>query len=472
MIAYRAARRASVRILSFVTFIVAVDIAKANEQPPAPPNANAYELRYKLATGDVVRYDVKHRASIRSTIDQTTQEAQTKTDSVKLWKITDVLPNGDIEVMNVVESVHMLNQLPDRDPTEYDSRQDKTPPPGFEDAARAVGVPLSVVRMTPAGEVLRRDVKVRQQNVEEDGPIVLRLPDKPVTIGETWDEPFDVKVSLENGSTKAVQTRRRHKLTGVKSGIATIEVTYQVLSPIDPFIETQLVQRLMDGEVKFDIEAGRVDEPENGYRQAHPWLCRPHQQHALRHAHGGKARERDSRGGRTEANGTSRCRIPTPPRRSRHRSPGRHVHTRTSRSTSRQRQTQGVKAIAANRGRESSNRVEIERRSSCERRGFQNSLSTPDPFSLTTNKVVGSRVCVRVLECVEILCRCGSWAAVEDSRPGDYGPSTSCTSTMSCTPPANHSPSGPAARCEPPTITMRSPLRGVAQRGTPTRRRA
>jgi hypothetical protein len=152
----------------------------------------------------------------------------------------------------------MVNQLPDREPTEYDSRQDKTPPPGFEDAARAVGVPLSVVRVTPAGTVLRRDVKVRQQNVEEDGQIVLRLPDKPVSIGETWDESFDVKVSLENGGTKAVQTRRRHKLTDVKSGIATIEVTYQVLSPIDPFIETQLVQRLMDGEVKFEIEAGRV----------------------------------------------------------------------------------------------------------------------------------------------------------------------------------------------------------------------
>jgi hypothetical protein len=242
----------------FFVFVGFSITAAASNEPHAPPSPTTYALRYKLATGDVLRYDVKHRASVRSTIDQTTQEAQTKTDSVKLWKITDVLPNGDIEVMNVVESVHMLNQLPDREPTEYDSRQDKTPPPGFEDAARAVGVPLSVVRMTPAGKVLRRDVKVRQQNVEEDGQIVLRLPDKPVTVGETWDEPFDVKVSLEDGGTKAVQTRRRHKLSGVKSGVATIEVTYQVLSPIDPFVETQLVQRLMEGEVKFDIEAGRI----------------------------------------------------------------------------------------------------------------------------------------------------------------------------------------------------------------------
>lgn len=254
----QAARSASSRIVALVSFFAMASIAAANEQPPAPPSPKTYELRYKLATGDVLRYDVKHRASFRTTIDQTTQEAQTKTDSVKLWKVTDVLPNGVIEIMNVVEHVHMVHQLPNREPTEYDSRQDKTPPPGFEDTARAIGVPLSVIRIDPAGKVLRRDVKLRQQNVEEDAPVVLRLPNKPATVGETWDESFDVKVTLENGSTKTIQTRRRHKLAGVKNGIATIEVTYQVLSPIDPFVEAQLVQRQMEGEVKFDITAGRV----------------------------------------------------------------------------------------------------------------------------------------------------------------------------------------------------------------------
>jgi hypothetical protein len=245
-------------IIAITSVPTVAAIAAANEKPPAPPSSKTYDLRYKLATGDVLRYEVKHRASFRTTIDKTTQEAQTKTESVKLWKVTDVLPNGDLEIMNVVEHVHMVHQLPDREPTEYDSRKDKTPPPGFEDTARAIGVPISVIRIDPAGKVLRRDVKLRQQNVEEDAPIVVRLPNKPATVGETWDESFDIKVTLENGNTKTIQTRRRHKLAAVKNGIATIEVTYQVLSPIDPFVESQLVQRLMEGEVKFDIAAGRV----------------------------------------------------------------------------------------------------------------------------------------------------------------------------------------------------------------------
>ncbi|MCI0333297.1 MAG: hypothetical protein L0228_08755 [Planctomycetes bacterium] len=225
---------------------------------PEKPEVKQYDLRYKLKRGDVLRYEITHRASIRSTIEQETQAAQTRTDSVKLWKVTDVLKSGEIEFINVVERVQMINQLPDRDPTKYDSDRDKNPPPGFEDAAKAIGVPLSIVRISPRGKVIRRDLKVRGPSTDEDAPVALRLPEEPVAIGDTWDEPFEVVVTLENGGTKSIQTRRHHELVNVASGIATIKATYQVLSPIDAAIECQLVQRLMEGEVKFDIEAGRV----------------------------------------------------------------------------------------------------------------------------------------------------------------------------------------------------------------------
>lgn len=227
-------------------------------EAPAKPDGKKYELRYKLNRGDVLRYEVTHRASIRSTIDNTTQAAQTKTDSVKAWKVTDVLPEGDIEFTNVVEKVHMVNQLPEKDPVEYDSTKDPVAPPGFEDAAKVVGVPLSVMRISPRGKVVRRDVKVRGQSAEDDAPIVLRLPENSVAIGDTWDESFEVQVKLEKNNTKMIQTRRHHKLADVKNGVATIEVTYQVLSPIDATMETQLVQRLMEGEARFDIEKGQL----------------------------------------------------------------------------------------------------------------------------------------------------------------------------------------------------------------------
>jgi hypothetical protein len=217
-----------------------------------------YLLKYRFDRGDVMRYEVSHKASIRSTIDDTTQSAQTRTESVKAWKVLDVLPEGDYEFTTVVEKVHMVNQLPDHDPTEYDSAQDKIVPPGFEDAAKAVGVPLSVMQITPQGKIVRRESKIRNQQTEDDAPVVLRLPEKYVAVGETWDEPFEVQVKIKDGGTKMISTRRHHKLSDVKNGVATIDVTYQVLSPIDAQIETQIVQKLMEGQVRFDIRKGHV----------------------------------------------------------------------------------------------------------------------------------------------------------------------------------------------------------------------
>jgi hypothetical protein len=228
-------------------------------QLPAKPAAPAtYELRYKLKRGDVLRYEVTDRASFTTTIEQSTSSTQTKTVTVKAWKVIDVLPDGNIEFMNVIERVKMVNQLPDHEPVEYDSELDKTPPPGFEDIAKSIGVPLVAITMTPHGKVAVRDWKVRAPRAEENAPIAMRLPDTPVAVGDSWDEPYDLTVTLEDQTTKTIQTRRHHKLLDVANGIARIEVTYQVLSPIDAFVEYQLVQRLMHGEVRFEIEAGRI----------------------------------------------------------------------------------------------------------------------------------------------------------------------------------------------------------------------
>jgi hypothetical protein len=230
-----------------------------SDAPTPSSDGKKYDLKYKLSTGDVLRYTVTHHAAIRSTIDQTTQAAETKTESVKVWKVTDVLPNHQIEFMNVVEQVHMVNQLPDRAPTEYDSAKDKTPPPGYEDAAKAVGIPLSVVRMSPRGEVISHNIKYHQGGAEEeDTQITVRLPDAPAAVGSTWDEPYDINVQLQTGTSKSLQTRRHYKLADVSNNVASIEVSYQVLSPIDAEIESKLVGRLMKGTVRFDIAKGRI----------------------------------------------------------------------------------------------------------------------------------------------------------------------------------------------------------------------
>jgi hypothetical protein len=210
-------------------------------------------LAYKFRMGEVLRYSVKHAADIETTIQGTTQQAETTSESVKAWKVTDVLPNGEMEFVHVVENVRMTNRVPNRAVAEYDSQRDKTPPPGFEQAGRAVGVPLSVIRIKPTGEIVSREVKHPQPEVTDDMPITLRLPDGPIAVRDEWDESFDVVVDQ-----KQVRTRRLCTLESVQNGIATIAVEYQVLTPVSALIESQLAERMSQGTVRFDIAKGRI----------------------------------------------------------------------------------------------------------------------------------------------------------------------------------------------------------------------
>lgn len=220
--------------------------------------AEDYTLRYKFSTGDVIRYEVDHKANIRSTVERTSQEAKSRTESTKAWKVLDVMPSGEIELQTVVERVKMTNRLPDRAEMVYDSEKDKTPTPGFEDAAKAVGVPLSTIRMTPWGEVVDRKIEHHQPAADPNAPITVLLPEKPIAVGDSWNEPQEIKVKLAEGGTKMIQTRRHFTLQSVKNGVANIKATQQVLSTVTPEVEAQLAQRLMTGTIRFDIKRGRI----------------------------------------------------------------------------------------------------------------------------------------------------------------------------------------------------------------------
>jgi hypothetical protein len=223
-----------------------------------PSDAKKYELRYKFAPGEVVMTEVVHQANVRTTIQGTTQTAETRSCSTKMWKIESVDDAGVATFTHLVDNIEMWQKASGRQEISYNSQTDETPPPGYEEIARSVGVPLSVVTMDSRGTIVKREIAHKgAMNVSTQ--ITMPLPEGPIAIGETWSTPIEVDVTLQDGSHKKVQTRQQFTLESVTDGIAHVAIDSQVLTPIrDPSIEAQLVQRMSTGWVKFDLDAGRI----------------------------------------------------------------------------------------------------------------------------------------------------------------------------------------------------------------------
>jgi hypothetical protein len=178
--------------------------------------------------------------------------------SVKVWKIDSVDSDGRITFTHSVDSVKMRNEVTGREDVHYDSRTDKTPPRGFEDVSKRIGVPLTVVTIDRRGSILKREEK-SAPGPGQGSQLTLPLPEQKVGVGDTWLLPNDMKIRLRSGEVKNIQARQRYTLESVDDNIAKIKVETQVLTPVhDPEIEAQLIENETNGTIRFDIAAGRL----------------------------------------------------------------------------------------------------------------------------------------------------------------------------------------------------------------------
>jgi len=195
-------------------------------------------------------------------VPDSTQVAETVSTSTKAWRGKEGTPDGKITVEHVVENVDMWQQLSGRKAIRYNSRTEKQPPHGFEDLAQSLNKPLSILTMDPQGKVVhikRLPVKAAAATNPNESRVTIPFPTEAVPVGHVWSVPQDVDVSLPNGMNRRIKVMQRFSLEDVKTGVATIRVESQILTPVDdPALESQLLPWLSTGSVRCDIDAGRI----------------------------------------------------------------------------------------------------------------------------------------------------------------------------------------------------------------------
>ena len=232
--------------------------AFAQESPTKPDSEATYDLAYKFTAGQNFHTKVIHLVTVETTIKGATQVAKTRSVSTKSWKIQNVADDGKITFVHQVDHVDMWQSVTGRQEVKYNSLTDKTPPPGYELVASSVGVPLATVTMDRYGRVLERKNTHSQFN-PGIGELTIPLPQQKVKIGTKWSIPDEVKLKQENGQVKKISTVQVYKLEKVETGVATISLETQVVTPLnDPKLRSELVQRLQRGTIKFDLDAGHL----------------------------------------------------------------------------------------------------------------------------------------------------------------------------------------------------------------------
>lgn len=227
--------------------------------PGGAQAAETYLLQYRFAPGEVYRTKVVHLVAVETTIQGVTETAKTRSVSTKAWRVADNTSDERLTFTYVIENVSMWHQVSGRQEVRYDSSKDKEPPAEYQHVAQTVGEPMATITIAPSGQIIGRE-NARPQFNPGIGELTIPLPTEAVPLGHSWSTEGELPLRARpNDPITRVKVRQLYTLENVQTGVATITLQSQVITPVsDPAIQSQLVQRIKKGHIKFDLDAGRV----------------------------------------------------------------------------------------------------------------------------------------------------------------------------------------------------------------------
>ena len=241
----------------FSTPALSDDVASELAAATAELATSTFQLKYDFAEGEVIRYRVEHLATVDTKISGNKQVTKSTSKSTKAWKVESV-EGQNITFVHMIEDAQMWQQVDGRDEVRYDSKSETPPPSEYEHVSKSIGKTVATVTIDQSGAVIARKSDSKTPDLGFGG-LVVPLPKEPVELLHSWTVPKTMRLRDKDGRIKEVKTQMRYRLEKVETGIATISVKTEVLTPVnDATLKSQLVQQISNGVVKFDIDAGRV----------------------------------------------------------------------------------------------------------------------------------------------------------------------------------------------------------------------
>ncbi|WP_197231057.1 hypothetical protein [Novipirellula artificiosorum] len=248
----------SVALLAALT--VSLSTAQAEEPAnPAPSVLEKFTLRYDLNAGETIRYEVTHQAKTKTRIRGAEEISQVHTVSQRHWDVLTATEDGEAVFEHVVDSVEMTQQRGEEEELRWSSESGEEPPMEFSVVAKQLGTKLATVTINSQGNETHREDHAGSKASLGMGSLTLQLPEEPLALGASWSVPHEIRVRLENSEIKVIKIRERYTLEKVQTGVATISLHSEPLTPIsDDSVRAQVVQQLSNGEIRFDIDNGRM----------------------------------------------------------------------------------------------------------------------------------------------------------------------------------------------------------------------
>jgi hypothetical protein len=215
--------------------------------------------QFRWNKGEVLTYRVKHETMVTEVVDGGKHQFKSQLNLLKRYRITDVDTHGTVTIEVSLAAMRNEQTRPNGEVLLFDSADvAKSTPELREQLAKYVGTTLAVLQIDAAGRV----VAVKQGQTARylaEPPFTLVLPGVPLQEGQPWVRNFDITLEPPLGTGEKHAAQQEFRCTKLAGGQATIALKTGFKNLPETVQERMpLVQKESQGEVVFDIAAGRV----------------------------------------------------------------------------------------------------------------------------------------------------------------------------------------------------------------------
>jgi hypothetical protein len=215
--------------------------------------------QFRWHKGQVLTYKVEHKTQIEETVEGAKVTYLSRLSVVKRWQVADVDDKGSATLHLSLASMRNEQTRPNGEVLLFDSADPtKGTPELREQMSKFVGTTLAILRIDVQGRVLEV-TQGSSSRYEAEPPFVVVFPAVAAKEGLAWLRPYNVTLDPPLGTGEKLAATQKHQCAKLADGKATIAVASQFTSlPENVKDQVPLLQKMSEGQVTFDLQAGRV----------------------------------------------------------------------------------------------------------------------------------------------------------------------------------------------------------------------
>jgi len=241
-------------LLAIFALVLMGILASAQTAPTAAP--------FRWQMGQVLVYKVEQATQAIDSVDDNKVVTKTHLNLTKRWQVLAVDAQGIATLQLSVTALKQEMTNADGETLVFDSANlDKSTPMLKEQMTRYVNQVLAVLRVDGFGRVV--EVKESKfgpaSRFETELPFVAVVPALPLKAGQSWERTYQIALDPPHGTGEKYDAVQRYTCKSVDNTAMTIALTTEMKTQPEAVANrVPLVQKQPEGEIVFDVQAGRL----------------------------------------------------------------------------------------------------------------------------------------------------------------------------------------------------------------------